>query len=215
MAEMVEFEPNTPVQLALKYQGEGRTVQGRFGDQKYFTLADGRCMYLDLPVAEQIEAYRFRPGEPFWIEKKWSGKKAERPRWEVWPVQQNGTGIAETPLEADLRRSLEQCRAAGSRPATPAATAPLSKPARPTSNGNSSTSGHANGNGHASFEAPPSSSSKTPLNVAVIEAVQMVQHAMKVTGEQWDDQAKQDLVSTLLITYQREGWLTLPEREAA
>ena len=130
-------------------------------------------------------------------------------------VQENGTAIPETPLEADLRRSLEQRGAAGSRPATPAAAAPISKPAQAINNGNGSANGHANGNGHAAHEAPLSSSPKRSLNVAVIEAVQMVQYAMKVTGERWDDQTKQDLVSTLLITYQREGWLTLPQKEAA
>ena len=40
----------------------------------------------------------------------------------------------------------------------------------------------------------------------------MVQNAMKETGEQWSDNSRQDLVSTVLITAQREGWLTLWQR---
>ena len=51
-----------------------------------------------------------------------------------------------------------------------------------------------------------------PLDVAVTEAVQMVQAAMKATGEQWSDQSRQDLVSTILITAQREGWIAIWQR---
>ena len=36
---------------------------------------------------------------------------------------------------------------------------------------------------------------------------------MRETGEQWSDAARQDLVSTVLITAQREGWLALWKRE--
>ena len=45
------------------------------------------------------------------------------------------------------------------------------------------------------------------MDRAVVDAVRMVQNAMKECGEQWSDQARQDLVSTVLIAAQREGWI--------
>jgi hypothetical protein len=49
--EKITFQPNVPVRMALKYAG-GKTVEGRFGDQEYYTLTDGRCMYVNPDVAE-------------------------------------------------------------------------------------------------------------------------------------------------------------------
>ena len=48
---------------------------------------------------------------------------------------------------------------------------------------------------------------KIPMDRAVVDAVRMVQAAMKECNEQWSDQARQDLVSTILIGTQREGWI--------
>ena len=45
------------------------------------------------------------------------------------------------------------------------------------------------------------------MDRAVVDAVRMVQAAMKECNEQWSDQARQDLVSTILIGAQREGWI--------
>ena len=47
------------------------------------------------------------------------------------------------------------------------------------------------------------------MDRAVVDAVRMVQAAMKETDEQWSDEARQDLVSTVLIAAQREGWVTV------
>ena len=54
--------------------------------------------------------------------------------------------------------------------------------------------------------APPT---KIPMDRAVVDAVRMVQAAMQETGEQWSDEARQDLVSTILIAGQREGWIAM------
>ena len=118
-------------------------------------------------------------------------------------------------------------RAPQPQPAKPAAAPPVSHQqgapaAVSNNNGNGSANGHANGNNGSNgtngngattkpftppaFPAPPT---KVPIAQAVIDAVQMVQMAMKATGEQWSDNSRQDLASTVLITYQREGWLCL------
>ena len=43
----IEFEPNVPVEVALKYAGCGKTVNTRFGERVMFTTADDRVMFLD------------------------------------------------------------------------------------------------------------------------------------------------------------------------
>jgi len=63
--------------------------------------------------------------------------------------------------------------------------------------------------------AAPWAPLKIPLNVAVAEAVRIVVEALKTSGEQWSDSSRQDLVSTVLITAQRESWIAPWEREAA
>src|SRR5579864_3682177 len=144
--QKVEFPPNTSIPISLKYR-EGKTVEGRFGDQMYYTLSDGRCMYLDLDVAAKINLLDVQKGETFMMAKRWSGRKGETPQWDVWrpgpgqapPAAAPTTSAAETPLEADLRRSLEQRAGAAVSPAAPVQAPPaLAAPAQPVSNGNSS-----------------------------------------------------------------------------
>jgi hypothetical protein len=56
---VLRFETNNPVQVALKYDG-GRNVDGRYGPQVLYTLADGRLMYLEPKAAQRID--ESRPG---------------------------------------------------------------------------------------------------------------------------------------------------------
>jgi len=53
---------------------------------------------------------------------------------------------------------------------------------------------------------------RVPYNVAFREVVQFVSAGLKDTGEQWSDQARQDLVSTVLISAAKAGLLCLWER---
>src|SRR5579863_826590 len=50
---ILRFEANTPIQVALKFEG-GREVDGRYGPQILYTLADGRLMYLEPKAARRI-----------------------------------------------------------------------------------------------------------------------------------------------------------------
>src|SRR5882672_6950279 len=63
---ILRFETNTPVQVALKYDG-GRDVDGRYGPQVLYTLADGRLMYLEPKAARRIDELKITAGEPFSI----------------------------------------------------------------------------------------------------------------------------------------------------
>jgi hypothetical protein len=50
MLTKIQFEPNIPVLVALKY-ADGKLTEGRFGDQMYYTFTEDRCAYLDLAPA--------------------------------------------------------------------------------------------------------------------------------------------------------------------
>jgi hypothetical protein len=114
MSEKVQFDDNVIVELALKFP-DGKQVEGRFGDQVYYSLVDGRSMYLDMDVASKINLLEPRPREPFCICKrvhKVNGKR--RVQWDVFGPQGDmrpaaavqTPSIDETELERDLRLSI-------------------------------------------------------------------------------------------------------------
>ena len=51
-----------------------------------------------------------------------------------------------------------------------------------------------------------------PFNVAFVEVTRFVVDGLKEVGEQWNDQAKQDAICSVLISASRQGLLTLWER---
>lgn len=200
MTEKIVFTPNVPVQVALKF-ADGKEVEGRFGNQMLFSLVDGRVMYANMDLAAKINLIEPRKAEPFMICQRWTGKKGDQRQWDVWrPDPDERQPVAkvtpEPPPEPPDRR-------AGASVTAPTPVRQIAEATQQHSNGNG-----LNGNGfnrvNPALPIPPT---KIPMNEAVVEAVKMVQHAMKVTGEQWSDQSRQDMVSTILITAQREGWL--------
>ena len=206
---ILSLPPNTPTEIALRFP-DGKQVEGRFGDQVMYSLATppDHVMYLDLEPAAKLNILEPRPKEIILACKRWTGKKTDKPQWDFWRPNDG-----EQKPRADV---------VASAPAPAQATGPASSQAHFSPNGTPNASngkGNGNGNGHTNGRAlnpdlpiPPT---KIPMNVAVVEAVQMVQAAMKATGEQWSDSARQDLVSTIIIQAGREGWLTLWERGGA
>ena len=57
--------------------------------------------------------------------------------------------------------------------------------------------------------APPV---KIPYNIAFREIVKFVLEELKAAGEQWNDEAKQGMISTFIINASRDGLVTLWER---
>jgi hypothetical protein len=53
---------------------------------------------------------------------------------------------------------------------------------------------------------------RIPYNVAFREVLSFVTAELKQTGEQWSDQARQDMISTVLISASNSGLLSLWER---
>ena len=104
--DFVRPQNNVPVALTLAAMGVVK--EGVYGPQKFFRLADGRGIYLDLDVAQKVESL-VTVGQPFWLVKR---KPADRKKKTVWdvlfedPAPQNG----KSDLERDLEASIAQAR---------------------------------------------------------------------------------------------------------
>ena len=68
MSDKVQFQTNIPVEVALKY-GDGKEVNGQYGDQVLYTLTDGRAMYVPPIVKRRIEELGIGRGELFTLTK--------------------------------------------------------------------------------------------------------------------------------------------------
>ena len=66
--DVIEFAPNVPVTLALKYN-QGKLIAGQYGERMMFTTTDGRIMFLHPATAGQIEAAGINVRESFTITK--------------------------------------------------------------------------------------------------------------------------------------------------
>jgi hypothetical protein len=80
--EVVEFPPNVPITVALKY-GHAKTVSSQYGERFMFSLVDGRVMFLDPDVGGKIEALGINVRENFTITRKWDEEKGVQFEWEV------------------------------------------------------------------------------------------------------------------------------------
>jgi hypothetical protein len=92
---VVEFPPNVPVTVALKY-GHAKTVSSQYGERFMFSLADGRVMFLAPDVGEKIEALGVNVRENFTITRKWDEQQGAPVTWEVARLageQPNGTFV--------------------------------------------------------------------------------------------------------------------------
>jgi len=66
MRERISFQTNAPVTVALAY-ADGLQVEGRFGDQIMYTLADERVMYVPPMVRNKLVELGIQPSEMFTI----------------------------------------------------------------------------------------------------------------------------------------------------
>ena len=218
MLDKLSVVPNVPQQIALKFP-TGKTVQGRYGDQVFFTLADppDTCLYLDPIPAAKIDALRLAKGEPFWACKRWGGARKETPVWEFWtdagepqeppaPLPPPLPAAAQDVLEQQLRASLAQIerrKAAASAGTAAAVAAPGALSAPPTAhNGNGSTNGAVK-----PYAAVGSPMVKIPMDVALREIAAFTTTELKTAGLHLEGGPIQDLISTFVIGGMREGWI--------
>ncbi len=93
--EVVEFPPDVPVTVALKYS-HAKTVSSQYGERFMFSLADGRVMFLAPDVRAKIEALGINVRENFTITRRWYEQQGS-PATATWELarlageQPNGT----------------------------------------------------------------------------------------------------------------------------
>jgi hypothetical protein len=107
LRDTIEFEHNTPVELALKFP-TGKIIQARSGQRVMFTTYDERVMFLDLAPAQKVNALGLKVGEKFHICKYRKGNSVE---WTAWlsPESEQARAREEHPgMETDIERKLRE-----------------------------------------------------------------------------------------------------------
>src|SRR5664279_3314799 len=83
MKEIVKFEINTPVEVALKTE-VGERVQGRYGEQVMYSLLDNRIMYVPPYVEQRFRELAIGAGEPLLLCKQQTKDgNRNRTQWSV------------------------------------------------------------------------------------------------------------------------------------
>ena len=212
--KFIEFQPNQPQSFIFPPTGLCKLPEGQGA---ILPLPDGQSLFLGAPLADSLALLKLIPGEEFAI---CLYQDRGIPHWECWlsPATEKARAkkeIEEQTLEAQLRASIKlvQGRKEGSsgeattpRYLAPTGTegpsaSPLPSPKRPA------LAAVASAGGKRRREGP------IPLNVAFREIVRFVVAELKDSGEQWSDQCRQDLVSTVMIAAQKANLLGVWERD--
>jgi hypothetical protein len=210
MSNVLKFEFNKPETVELQSL-QTLNVLGNYGSQTLYALMDGRRMYCDLKLAAAIKSLAPRPGESFVIVKH---KDCDDARANKWVVSLTATSerlraaeeIAAGPAEyaEPMPANVRQMKLQGEPVNEPAVLAPTG------------TDGPLPQPVPALQLARASGKRKDfsviPFNVAFRETVQFVTAELKAAGEQWSDQSKQDMISTVLIAAAKSGLVGLWER---
>ncbi len=212
MNDLISFAPNVPQQLALA-DTEGSILTGRFADQVYYQLSDGRGMVLDTDTAAKLNLLGMAAGEQFSICKQWSGRPRDPQVFAVWLSPSSEKQRAATEDPEDLMHQLQLSIEMSKLPKIPRKP-PERVAASPQMIRGTGTNGPAPQPQAILSTAPPSRPGKQqiPYNVAFVEITNFVTAGLRQSGEQWSDQSRQDLISTILISASKQGLLSLWER---
>jgi hypothetical protein len=211
---ILEFQTNTPQVLAL-----ASSQRYPLRNKGFFFEAQGDTwFFLDTAAAESFAALKLEPGETFGICRRTSG--AAKPYWDIWLTPETEQRRASKEIEEETGEDLTPLLVASIREVerkkrreAKQTVLPMPPPAAQEALQPTGTDGPAPIPLAACGKRnlPP----RLPYNVAFQEVLAFVTAGLRQAGEQWNDQAKQDLVSTVIITASKQGWLTLWEREVA
>jgi hypothetical protein len=215
----VQFVLNVPMTLALQ-DPTGQYIPEY--EEVVYPTTDGRELRLEVRAAERLNALFLAPGETFGIRRSWDPKaKGSIPRFEFWL-----SPASEKARAAEEMAQVEAQQPPQERAADPPAPTDHPEPKRRQRRGNvermpvpqapvqpqlwdrRGTGTYGPAPAPAIYHRP----GRIPYNVAFREVVQFVTQGLKESGEQWSDQARQDLVSTIIISASRQGLLDVWER---
>jgi hypothetical protein len=182
---MIQFEANKPQILSLKDSSEA-CIEGFY---VLYETSDGRTLALPRPAAIKLNMLDPGPGEEISITKY---RKSNEPA--EWVV-------ALTPRSEQIRAEQESAEE------SLAMKSICQMPKSPQSLGTGTY-------GPVPQVAPGSRKQREtiPWNVAFAEVVRFVTKALNESGEQWSEQSRQDLCSTVLIAAAKAGLLGVWER---
>lgn len=197
-SRILKLQLNEPETIALA------TVQTMdvFNDfnkpQVLFALADNRRLYATPELARQIKGLGVKELQSFAV-RKW--KKGRNVHYDVWlsPATEMAKAIEEAPaIAAELAQPVSNLFAMPQPAMELAATGTEGRP----------------------IPAPRRSigiadrPNVIPFNVAFREVTKFVRDELRENGEQWNDEARQGMVSTVLIAAAQHGWVGPWERGA-
>jgi hypothetical protein len=116
----VSFQSNVPEKVALACP-DVVLKDGMYGPRVRYTLTDGRLMWLDPELAARINTMEISALQEFWIVKR------QKTRWDIYledPTPRPG----ESPLECNLRLSLQDIQRQKSIPNPESAPVPVQPP---------------------------------------------------------------------------------------
>jgi hypothetical protein len=198
MSRILKFKLNEPETIALATLQTMDVFNDFNKPQVLFALADNRRLYATPELARQIKALGVKEFESFAV-RKW--KKGPNVHYDVWlsPAAEKAKAIEEAPaIAAELSKPLNYANL-------------VQMPAPAEQLPATGTEGRAIPAPRRSPIAPPRSN-VIPFNVAFREVTRFVQDELKETGEQWNDEARQGMVSTVLIAAAKNGWVGPWER---
>lgn len=112
MSEIIKFDFNVPVEVALRFT-EPRVFPSSFagGDDRHmFSTTDGRVMYVTPLTSARINALQLEKGECFWICKRKNGRMTEfavsRERMASAPAQPAAAPRPPAPFKSALPKEL-------------------------------------------------------------------------------------------------------------
>ena len=190
--EIIRFQPNVPVIVALESPGVQVRSFGRL-EVRYF-LTENRMMYLDLDVAKHLDLLHLAVGDKVSITRREEiGKK---PWWDLARIQTAQAVPGQIPPQLPVTPVENPAKVTGTLSpgivrSVPDRKPPQTQPPPPP---------------------PPSGltlTRKPPVRLdyetAFRECLRIVTEGLNKAGEQWSDEAKQAMVSTLVIQAGREN----------
>ena len=210
MSDVIKFEFNIPVEVALRFT-EPRVFPSQFeaGDDRHmFSTTDGRVMYVTPLTSARINALALSKGECFWICKRKNGRLTE------FAVSREPMSVNPAPSAAPFKTKLPE-RAYYNPELSPAAEATLEEQLRASIDMVNRRKAGEQGDGTLAIMAPPAPAARPAVAERLAPAVaefssrlvlettalvdvfaQVLRHASDLHG----NAVKADDVRSLLVT---------------
>jgi hypothetical protein len=216
--ETITFPPNVPITLTLADPDPKAEHYDFDSQQGRFTATDGRTFTLPRSAVVKLNELGVQPGEEIGLCKYATGERGKLPTWAVWLTPKTEQARAEREKRQDITQEPPASQDNVQTPKPPVAPPiEIRKEARKKRANPDQARLFDRGTGtygpapqpamiplaaNGRHRTPPA---RTHYAAALKQIVEVVTTTLKTSGEQWNDAAKQDLVSTLFIQAAKGG----------